>query len=246
MRFIIDDPVRELFPELEIAVFKARLDAPRLDLEETLAGLQETALRQVRAMLAGEVTAHPHIRAWRDAYKSFKVKASKYKPTHEALARRLLADKGWPRIMPAVDLYLTNQIAHLLPHGGYDRTRLRGELRLTRALGGEIFTPLYSEETITSPEDIPTEAVQEGEVVYRDSGDEGRVLTRRWNFRDAHDTAIREYSRELVLMIERPSAEIPSGALREAGQDLVRRFEACFEGEFDLLFIDACSDGLVI
>ena len=79
---------------------------------------------------------------------------------------------------------------HLLPCGGEDLDAIRGDLRLTRALGGESFVPLGANE------EQPPEA---GEVVYAD--DLG-IVCRSWNWREAERTKLTAATTRAVLVIE--------------------------------------------
>lgn len=229
MRFTVADDVLARFPALAIGILEGEVEAPRADLPSTLRGLQSAALDRLRAASpdAPSLMARPNVRAWRDAYQRFGVKPTKFRPTHEAFARRLLKEPSWPAINPLVDVYLTNQVAHLLPHGGYDRAALDGDLRLARSPGGEPFEPLGGGEERTDP----------GEIVYRDRG---RVLTRRWNYRDAEATKITADTRRFLLLVEAVEG-IPAAAVEEAVADLERRLAGCFAGRFTRHLLVAAS-----
>src|SRR5437870_5812095 len=168
MKFAIEPSVLEIFPHVTIGVVRGIIETPRSTLNERVLELRQEALSRLYqfGLDTGNLTSHPHILAWRAAYQRFGVKPKKHIPTHEALARRLLRNGGWPTINPIVDIYLTNQAAHLLPHGGYDQATLTGALRLAVSKEAERFEPLGGGEEFTTP----------GEVLYRD---DQRILTRR-------------------------------------------------------------------
>jgi DNA/RNA-binding domain of Phe-tRNA-synthetase-like protein len=220
MRLILAGDVLALFPALTLGVLAGELERDRPGLDETLHSFREESLASLRARCPDieALMAQPSIRLWREAYQRFGTKPTKFRPTHEALARRLLKEPAWPAIHPVVDVYLTNQVAHLLPHGGYDRDRLAGDLVLDRSPGGEAFEPLGGGGERTEP----------GEVVYRDRS---RILTRRWNHRDAEATKVAAGTRRCLLFVEAVEG-IPASAVEEAIADLQRRLEACFEGRF--------------
>jgi len=220
MRLTVAPDVLTVFPTLTLGILRGRVSAPRGDLAATIAGLRSRALASLTARAATpEALAElPTVVAWREAYRAFGVKPTKFRPTHEALARRLLKDGSWPEIHPIVDIYLTNQIDHLLPHGGYDSSTLAGDLSLYVSPGGEPFQPLGGGEEVTDA----------GEIVYRDAT---RVLTRRWNFRDCEATQIRSDSTEFVLMIEAPIGSAKE-QVETACNDLAARYQAAYEGTF--------------
>lgn len=221
MKLIIEESVVNIFPGMTIGVLKGTITAAEDNLPEKISRMRAEAVDRMKSQIldTSTLSEHPHVAAWRAAYQKFGVKAKTHKPTHEALARRLLKGEGWPNINPIVDIYLTNQAAHLLPHGGYDHTTLTGALRLDISPGSERFEPLGGGEETTNP----------GEVIYRD---DQRIVTRRWNYRDCEVTKITESTKHFVLMIEAPSEAIPEQAIREAARDLVERFVRCFQGTF--------------
>ena len=229
MKTTISTDVRNLFPETKIAVLKGQISGLKGDFNNTLADLRGDALGRAKSSLAtyDPMTGHPNIKSWREAYKAFGASPKKFKPTHEAYVRRVARSEEWPApICPIVDLYLVNQVDHLLPHGGYDLDSLVGDVELIRASGGEIFEPLGGGQ----------ESVEAGEVVYRD---EGGVLTRRWNYRDCDRTKITAETKHFALMIESPSAQISSALIEAATQSLQEKFEMCFDGEFNREFVTA-------
>lgn len=228
MQLEIESEVLEVFPHVTIGVVSGFIKNVRPEIEISIAQIRSAALTQLCAAgLTGEnLLSHPNISAWRNAYQRFGVKAKTHKPTHEALVRRLLKDGLFPNINPIVDIYLSNQAAHLLPHGGYDAVTISGTLRLAISPGGEAFDPLGGDEEMTNP----------NEVVYRD---EKRILTRRWNYRDCDATKITSNTNRFILMIESPSPEIPDEAIEKASQALVAKYATCFEGTFQYSLLHA-------
>lgn len=220
MELVIDQQVAGVFPNLSIGVLRGKVDAQKASFGDEILALREAALQKLSSLGAEALASHPNITAWREAYERFGVKPKKFPPTHESLARRLLKSGTWPNINPIVDVYLTNQVAHLLPHGGYDETTLTGNVSLVASPGGEVFEPLGG----------GSETTDAGEVVYRDGA---RVLTRRWNYRDADSTKITESTAQFVLMVESPSEAIPADRVAAACHDLADRYARCFEGSFD-------------
>lgn len=221
MKFVVEKAVVDLFPKVIIGIVKGSLTEAEPDLRERIGKMREEAVERLKTsgLETGTLSDHPHMAAWRAAYQKFGVKAKTHKPTHEALARRLLKGDGFPEINPIVDIYLTNQAAVLLPHGGYDHPSLNGTLRLAVSPGDERFEPLGGGEEVTSP----------GEVVYRD---DVRIVTRRWNYRDCEVTKITDQTKHFVLMVESPSGEVAESAVTEAMRGLVERYTRCFQGTF--------------
>jgi DNA/RNA-binding domain of Phe-tRNA-synthetase-like protein len=222
MRIEVEPAVLERFGVVRIGLLCGHIDAARGDLD---AGIEELRAASLNGLLACGLDAntlivHPHIAEWRTTYERFGVKVRSHRPTHEALARRVLRDGKWPgQINPIVDVYLTNQLTHLLPHGGYDCEPLAGTLRLAVSSGGEPFEPLGG----------GAETTEVGEIIYRD---DCRVLTRRWNSCDCDTTKITADTRQFVLMLESAGTLISDEALGVATADLRDRYERLWTGRF--------------
>ena len=208
MELSVNSRVKDLFPDLAIGIVSGQIEEPREDLKEQILAMQSKALKELTSRFASveELAQHPHMRVWREAYQKFGVKPKDYRPTHEALARRLIKQGQWPEINALVDIYLTNQIEHLLPHGGYDAKSLSGKIILDVCQQPELFHPLGGGEELTNA----------GELIYRD---DARVLTRRWNHRDCETTKITDVTDSFVLFIESPNGEIPDKVVAKAAED---------------------------
>lgn len=189
MQLLVTEAFWALFPTARIGVVAAH-------------GLDNTAsVEQAAALLAAEVSAraatlagvemagHPAVAPWRAAYARFGMKPSQYRSSIESLLRA--AQAGRVRsISPLVDLYNAVSLRHALPCGGEDLAAIVGDVRLTRADGGEPFR------TIGASEDDPARA---GEVIYRD--DVGAIC-RSWNWREADRTKLTGQTRDAVLVVE--------------------------------------------
>ncbi len=211
MRFIIAESFRSLFPEAMIGIVVASGIDNRRAQEEAAAALAAAAATAAETIGDGDLAAHPAVAPWREAYRRFGVKPSRYRSSIEGLLRS--ARNGQVRsINPLVDLYNTVSLTHLLPCGGEDLAAIAGDLRLTVAAGGEPFVPLGQ------TEDDPPGV---GEVVY---ADDAGIVCRAWNWREAERTRLTEATTRAVLVIEalppRTSAE-----LEAACGDLARLIE---------------------
>ena len=118
----------------------------------------------------------PHIQAWREAFRAFGAKPSEFRPSIEALARRVLRGEPLPSINTLVDIGNLLSLRFLIPTGGHAIDHLEGDISLRLADGSERFIPLGSEEM---------EHPLPGEVIFA----EGEfVLTRRWIWRQGQHT----------------------------------------------------------
>ena len=211
--------VIESYPEVHIGV----LFGEGLDNKTQFSGLfrlQKEAITKAKAQLGDQpATKHPHISSWREIYRSFGTKPSDYRPSAEALIRRTLKTGKLPMINTAVDLYNIVSVKHIIPMGGFDADKVEGDIYLRVSDGGETFIPLGASKQ---------EETYQGEVVY---ADDTRILTRRWNFRDADETKITDETRNLVMFID-ASPKITLDQVESALDELLRLLEEACGGKY--------------
>ncbi|MEV5507976.1 B3/B4 domain-containing protein [Streptomyces orinoci] len=203
----IDPAVHQLRPDYRALVIAAeglRPGPSDRTSERLLAAAEETA----RAWLAHTpVEEHPHLAAWRDAFRAFGAKPQRTRPSAEALLRR--AEAGLPRVDRLTDIYNAISVAHVLPLGGEDLDHYAGPARLVRTTGEEVF------ETTAAGEPA-IEHCPPGEVVWRD--DRG-VTCRRWNWRQCTRTRLTHDTTRAVFILD-ALAPLDDAALDAAGQAL--------------------------
>lgn len=199
---VVDDAVRALRPDFAVLVITVRGLA---------GGPSDDASRELladAAKNAADPAAHPHVEAWRQAYRAFGAKPQRTRPSVDALLRR--APSGLPGINRVVDAYNAVSVRHTLPIGGEDLAAYEGPARLVRAAGDEPFD--------TIAEGVPAvEHPQPGEVAWRD---DAGITCRRWNWRQCARTRITEETRDGLFLLER-LAPMTLDELRAAGGDLV-------------------------
>ena len=188
-QFTVEEPFWALLPDAMIgAIVVHGIDnGPDHPATEDL--LIDVADRVAGQLGEAEIGSLPEIAPWRAAYQSFGAKPSKYKSSIENMLRSVRAGRI-RGINPLVDLYNAVSLTHRLPCGGEDLSQVQGNIRLTRAEGGENFIPLGSED-----QDAPFP----GEVIYRD--DVGAIC-RCWNWREAERTKITHDTTDAFLAIE--------------------------------------------
>ncbi|HEY7431823.1 MAG TPA: phenylalanine--tRNA ligase beta subunit-related protein, partial [Streptosporangiaceae bacterium] len=148
----------------------------------------EAAARQ--ALDGGPAEQLPHVAAWREAYRAFGAKPQRTRNSLEALLRR--AASGLPRVNLLTDLYNAVSVLHQIPLGGEDLTRYTGAPRLVRATGTEPFD--------TAADGIAViEHPDPGEVVWCDAAG---VTCRRWNWRQARRTQLREDTTAALFILD--------------------------------------------
>ena len=152
----------------------------------------------------------PHVAAWREAYRAFGAKPQRTRNSLEALLRR--AASGLPRVNRLTDLYNAVSVLHQIPLGGEDLTRYTGAPRLIRAAGDEPFDTTADGVAVIEHPDP-------GEVVWCD---DAGVTCRRWNWRQARRTQLREDTTTALFILDALDP-VTGEALHAAADDLIAR-----------------------
>src|SRR5262252_5745476 len=177
---------------------------------DALLAAAEAAARQ--ALDGGPAEQLPHVAAWREAYRAFGAKPQRTRNSLEALLRR--AASGLPRVNLLTDLYNAVSVLHQIPLGGEDLTRYAGPPRLIRATGTEPFGTAADGVAVTEYPDP-------GEVVWCD---EAGVTCRRWNWRQARRTQLREDTTTALFILD-ALGPVTGEALSAAADDLVAHLD---------------------
>ena len=201
MKLIIDNEIKQSFPNLKIGFLIGNgINNKKSDLE--LETISKTKEKEIYAKFPDmeALQSHPNIQLWREIYKNMGSKPSKYRPTVEALIRRIIKGDSIPSINAVVNAYLVIELEYLIPFGGYDIDELDGDLKLEYSKEEHSFVGFGGKE----------EKTYIGEMVYRDSSS---ILTRRWNFKDCIRTQIMPNSKNIGLFTEIPSKTIESNQI---------------------------------
>jgi DNA/RNA-binding domain of Phe-tRNA-synthetase-like protein len=148
------------------------------------------------------------VQAWREAYRAFGAKPQRTRNSLEALLRR--AASGLPRVNRLTDVYNAVSVLHQVPLGGEDLTRYAGPPRLLRGTGEEPFDTVADSIAVIEHPDP-------GEVVWCD---DAGVTCRRWNWRQARRTALREDTTTALFILDALDP-LADEALHAAADDLV-------------------------
>lgn len=204
---------------VEAAVFALRPDYRVLLLavdglvpggQDSDALLQAAEAAACEALGGGPPEELPHVAAWREAYRAFGAKPQRTRNSLEALLRR--APSGLPRVNRLTDCYNAISVLHQIPVGGEDLTRYTGPPRLIRATGTEPFD--------TTADGLPViEHPDPGEVAWCD---QAGVTCRRWNWRQARRTQLREDTSAALFILDALDP-VTGQALHAAADDLTAR-----------------------
>jgi DNA/RNA-binding domain of Phe-tRNA-synthetase-like protein len=186
----VDRAVFELRPDYRALLLAVGglVPGPSDQASEDLLQRAESSVRQ--ALRETPLDQLPHIAAWREAYRAFGAKPQRTRNSVEALMRR--AESGLPRVNRLTDIYNAVSVLHRLPLGGEDLTRYVGAPQLIRATGTEPFdTTADGAGVIEHPEP--------GEVVWCDGAG---VTCRRWNWRQARRTQLRDDTTTALFIMD--------------------------------------------
>lgn len=225
MKFKIDPKIFSNFDNPKIGV----VIASGIDNSGSNSGISQLLRQEEEKIKANfkleELSQYPNISCWREAYRTFGAKPTEYRCSIEALLRVILKGNQIRDINKLVNLYNFISIKYVLPVGGEDLAKIKGDLILGFADGTEDYTPLHGEEN-----DPP----KPGEVIYKD--DLG-VLCRRWNWREGERTKITNDTKEAVLVIEALNP-VTKEELEKACQEFAGLIEKYCDGKTQVYILD--------
>ena len=164
-----------------------------------------------------DLKSHPRIASWRAAFERFGVNPNQCPPSIANLIKRVRGGKDLPYINTLVCIFNVVSLTHVLPAGGDDLDKVKGDVRLGLAKGDEVYTPLGSPEKTENP--------KLGEAILYDTGS-GDVFCRAWCWKNGDKSRIEETTKNVAINIDALPPVTPEEGLRAAEEtaDLVRRF----------------------
>ena len=226
MKYIVSTEIFKMFPHLRIGIIVGNnLKIKKYD--EVLSELINNDILEFRKkFLDNNLLNSVNIEAWRETYRRIGVNPKKYRPTAESFLDRINKGKDFPNINTLVDLYLSVELKHMLPVGGYDLRNIVGNILLKPACGNEEFMPIGGTEIEITPQ---------SELIYIDCR---KVLTRRWNHRDCETSKITTRSKNVLLACEAALEQIDTYDLIKTMEDIREyAFRFC-SGDYTIHYID--------
>ena len=206
----VDAAVFALRPDYRVLLLAVDGLVPGPGDQDSDALLQAAQAAARQALGGGPPEELPHVAAWREAYRAFGAKPQRTRNSLEALLRRTAS--GLPRVNRLTDMYNAVSVLHQIPVGGEDLTRYAGPPRLVRATGDEPFDTVADGSAVTEHPDP-------GEVVWCD---DAGVTCRRWNWRQARRTQLREDTSTALFILDALDP-VTGEALHAAADDLAAR-----------------------
>ncbi len=187
MRLIVDANLRETFPGLDAHLVQMSGLHVR-DRDEDLDAFVPELVQEFRLHLKLETLKdEPHLRAYRDFYWRVGIDPTKIRPASEALLRRVLQGKDFPRISTLVDAYNLASMKTRIAIAAFDGAHTHGDLRMRLAREGEPFLGIGMDAPVT---------LKGVEVVCED--DQGLVAI--YPYRDSHRTRVTSATVDTVFM----------------------------------------------
>ena len=191
MKLKIDPVIFEQYPDVLLGVAVLSNIDNKGEGEELAQALREAEKSAVNKIGNTSVVEYSHIVPWREAYRKFGAKPKKYPSSIENLIRRILKGEQVRHINKLVDVYNVISLRHLVPVGGEDADKIKGDVSLT--IAGE------SEEPVTLLGEREARPPYPKEVIYKD--DVGTIC-RRWNWKEADRTKLTEDTKDAFIVIE--------------------------------------------
>lgn len=154
-----------------------------------------TALRRAENALCSQLNpnnllSEARLSSWREAYRAAGIKPSEFRPSVEALARRVLRRDALPTINTIVDIGNAVSIKNLVPIGAHAIDVLTQDIEVRYASGDEVFAP-FGSDAIEHP--LP------GEIIFVEGN---TVLTRRWTWRQSKHTLVVPETRAVEINVD--------------------------------------------
>jgi DNA/RNA-binding domain of Phe-tRNA-synthetase-like protein len=217
MQFSHHPALRSQYPELAAGALFARGIRMDVSAEALIAAHEAVARKRLEA--AGSESELPEIQAWRRTFARMGLKPTQYRCASESLLRRLRKEGTMPRIHPLIDLCNGISMAFAIPVAVLDVSRIRGALQVRHAQGNERYQTFGGE----------TENPEPGEVSFVD--EEGNAHARRWTNRQSGLSAVRDETREVLVVVE--------GMHAGATEDVARVLAAIAQGLREVWAVEA-------
>ena len=207
--YTIDEGVFHLFPDFIRGVVLA-YDVNNSPSSQELVALLRSEEQDLRQKITiDNLAEHPHIRNWREAFRTLGIKPGEFRPSIEAMARRVLRGDDLPAINALVDIGNLVSLRHLVPAGGHALDGLTQDISLRLADGSEEFCAFGSQ---------TTEYPEPGEIIFAEGN---VVLTRRWVWRQSNHTLTLPETRSIEFNID-ALPPVNREDVESIGEDIIR------------------------
>ena len=187
MDLVVDPELQEDFPGLIAHLVEVGSLTVR-ERDERLTAFADALVREFRERLdLATLKDEPALRAYRDFYWRVGIDPTKIRPASEALLRRVLQGKEFPRINALVDAYNLASMRTRIAIAAFDTGHLHGDLTMRLARAGESFRGIGMTASVV---------LRGVEVVVEDA----EKLVAVYPYRDADATKVTTGTRETTFM----------------------------------------------
>jgi DNA/RNA-binding domain of Phe-tRNA-synthetase-like protein len=138
MNITISPPIREAFPRLALAVISCVVrNIPTT--EELWSEMEAESVRIASTFTMEQINKRPEIEATRKAYKVLGKDPNRYRPSAEALCRRIVRGIPIYKVSTLVDIINLVSIRSGFSIGGFDIDKVKGDIELGVGTDQDVF-----------------------------------------------------------------------------------------------------------
>lgn len=188
MHFSHHPAIWQQYPELVAGMLAA--SGIRKDASVDALVSRHEATAHARLAAAGSESELPEVQAWRRTFARMGLKPTQYRCASESLLRRLRKESAMPRIHPLIDVCNAISMAFGIPVAVLDVAHVAEWLQVRHAAGSERYLTFGGE----------VEQPEPGEVSFVDA--QGNAHARRWTNRQSGLSAVRDETRDVLIVAE--------------------------------------------
>jgi len=129
MKITISTAIREAFPELVLAIIRCEVMNPMTS-PELWSEMEAEIQRFSGTYTLEDINKRPEIKATRQVYKKLGKDPNRYRPSAEALCRRIVRDIPVYKVSTLVDIINLVSIRSGFSIGGFDSDKIQGDIEL--------------------------------------------------------------------------------------------------------------------
>ena len=129
MKITISTAIREAFPELVLAIIRCEVMNPMTS-PELWSEMEAEIQRFSNTYKLEDINKRPEIKATRQVYKKLGKDPNRYRPSAEALCRRIVRDIPVYKVSTLVDIINLVSIVSGFSIGGFDSDKIQGDIEL--------------------------------------------------------------------------------------------------------------------
>jgi DNA/RNA-binding domain of Phe-tRNA-synthetase-like protein len=174
MKINISEKISQLLPDLKIAVMNCEVkNSPTTD--ELWTELENECVKIKNTFLLEEINQRPAIFATRQAYKRLGKDPNRYRPSAEALCRRIIREIPIYRLSTLVDIINIVSIRSGFSIGGFDLNKIEGEVELGIGTSEDVFDAIGR--GLLNVEELPLYRDEQGGIGTPTSDNERTKIT---------------------------------------------------------------------